>query len=247
MFAAGIIIFNDADSLRRCLESIHNDVDLIFVIDGRFAQFPGNSNLSTDGSRELVKSYSKCLLIDFPESEPEKRNKYLELCKEYSVDMLLIIDSDEYILESSDWFEFRRNVKKIIFDRDNGAYNVYSIMLQSLDKSSFLPYPRLWYKRIEMTYHDGRHYYFRNKNIRRHTIPHQGNHAPNLIKGLRIGHNHILRSIHHMESRLIYQTWLVKFESSLPSSNSYNSSSIHSTKQAIGKIIGRFRKSKESL
>jgi hypothetical protein len=107
--------------------------------------------------------------------------------------MLLIIDSDEYVLESSDWSEFRQNIKKIVFNRDRGEYGVYSIMLQSLDDSSFLPYPLLWYKPMDMIYHE-RHYFFRNKDFRKHTIPHQGNHAPNLIKGLSIGYDHALKN-----------------------------------------------------
>lgn len=74
--------------------------------------------MSTDGSRELVKSYSKCLLIDYPKPEFEKRQKYLEYCGLYSVDILLIIDSDEFVLNNCDLETFHRNIKTIIFDRD---------------------------------------------------------------------------------------------------------------------------------
>jgi Bacterial Ig-like domain len=72
----GIIFFNDYSSLKRCINSINDGVDIIFAIDGKFPNFPGNSYFSTDGSRELVKSYPKCLLVDCPRPEFEKRKKY---------------------------------------------------------------------------------------------------------------------------------------------------------------------------
>ena len=34
-------------------------------------------------------------------SEIEKRSKYIDLSAKYSIDVLIIIDSDEYILEGS--------------------------------------------------------------------------------------------------------------------------------------------------
>jgi hypothetical protein len=104
---AGIIFFNDYFSLRRCIGSIIDGVDIIFAIDGKFPTFPVDFQLSTDRSRELVKSYSKCLLIDCPNPEFEKRAKYLELCALYSVDVLFIINSDEFVINNHDWETFR--------------------------------------------------------------------------------------------------------------------------------------------
>jgi hypothetical protein len=95
--AAGIIFLNDYSSLKRCLDSLIYGVHMIFAIDGRFPNFLADSDLSTDGNRELVKTYPQCMLIDFPRSEFEKRSKYLEYCQTYSVDVLLIIDSDEFV------------------------------------------------------------------------------------------------------------------------------------------------------
>jgi hypothetical protein len=157
--AAGIIFFNDYSSLQRCLDSIYHDIDIVFVIDGKFPTFPSTSDLSTDGSRELVTSYPKCVLIDFPKSEFEKRSKYLEISALYYVDVLLIIDSDEFVLPDANWKLFRHNLKRVIFDRDRCAYNVYAIELQGVD-NRFLAYPRLWFKPSEMEYYCGRHFFF---------------------------------------------------------------------------------------
>lgn len=82
--------------MKRCLDSVIDGVDIIFAVDGKFPNFPGDSQLSTDGSGELVKSYSKCLLINSPESEPEYKKwaRYIEHSITHSIDILLIIDSD---------------------------------------------------------------------------------------------------------------------------------------------------------
>ena len=139
---AGIIFFDDCSSLKRCIESVYDGVDIIFAIDGKFPAFPSESQLSTDGSRELIKSYSKCLLVDYPKAEFEKREKYLEYSAHYSVDVLMIVDSDEFVLKGNDWNKFRGKLKKVIFEENLGACNVYAIMLQSLDdRHEFTPYP----------------------------------------------------------------------------------------------------------
>jgi hypothetical protein len=172
--------------------------------------------LSTDGSRELVKSYSKCLLVDCPNPEFEKRQKYLEYCDLYSVDILLIVDSDEFVLNNYGLQTFRCNLKTVIFDRDKCAYNVYAVMLQSLDNShEFIPRPRIWYNPSQMEYFAGRHYCFRNKNTKKTNIYNQPDFFSKVIRGIELGHDHSLRSKYHLESRSIYQTWLVNFERSL--------------------------------
>jgi hypothetical protein len=213
---AGIIFFNDYSSLKRCINSINEGVDIIFAIDGKFPTFPGDSQFSTDGSRELVNSYSKCLLVDCPKSEFEKREKYLEYCALYTIDILLIIDSDEFVLNCCDWETIRRDLKTAIFDRDKCEYNVYAVMLQCLENSQdFAPYPRLWYDPLQMEYYAGRHYCFRNKDLNKNNIPNQPDFVSRVIEGIVLGHDHSLRSKYHLEGRSMYQTWLVNFERSL--------------------------------
>ena len=192
-------------------------MDFIFAVDGRFPNFPSSSDLSTDGSRELISSCSKAVLIDFPGFEVDKRSKYLEYCSLYSIDVLLIIDSDEYVLNPQSWYRFHYNLTSLIFGRDRAKYNVYAINLQSLGESKeFFAYPRVWYKPDDMEYYGNRHYYFRNKNPLKFIVPHQGDHSENLIEGIDLGHNHELRSDSHQASRFAYQTWLQNYEQSLP-------------------------------
>jgi hypothetical protein len=225
--AAGIIFFNDKESLRRCINSLVMGVDIIFAIDGKFPQYPGTECLSYDGSRELVKKYSdyKVVLIDYPKSEFEKRQHYLKLCEDYGVDVLLIIDSDEYVmptLENSNWNRFRKSLHKVIIERDGGnKQNVYGINMFNQADGSTLAYPRIWYRPEEMEYYAGRHYFFRNKYPPGHTLhktnlPHQAAHNVNLIEGVTLAHDHLLRSKHHMSGRHEYQIWLSNYEIHLP-------------------------------
>lgn len=214
--AAGIIFFNDCLSLKRCFNSLNNNVDMIFAIDGKFSKFPSENIMSTDGSRELTNLWPHCILTDVSGSEIEKRSKYIDLSAKYSIDVLIIIDSDEYILEDSNWEIFRSNLNKIIFDRDKCTHNVYAINLQTLGKGNeFLAYPRIWYKPEEMEYYGNKHYFYRNRILNKQNVPHIGDHSPNLIQGIKLGHDHLLRSEDHMKNRLIYQTWLENFEKSL--------------------------------
>ena len=213
--AAGIIFYNDRQSLKRCVDSLIYGVDIVFAIDGRFPNFPADSELSTDGSRELIKSYNRCILIDFPSPEFEKRSQYLRYCSSNFVDVLLIIDSDEFVLDNANWEMFRHNLQRIIFKRDKSRHNVYAIKIQTIDKNRSLSYPRIWYKPAEMEYYGGKHYYYRNKDPKIQNVPHQGDHSLNTIEGIELGHDNSLRSQCHLQSRFEYQTWLENYERSL--------------------------------
>ncbi|MGH9878139.1 MAG: hypothetical protein ACRD5H_10910 [Nitrososphaerales archaeon] len=92
MLAAGIIFYQQRDSLKRTLGSLQG-FDLIIAVDGNIIDFPAGDQLSTDGSRELCKEYENVLLLDRSNlTEEAKRTCYLG----YS-DNLLVLDSDMWI------------------------------------------------------------------------------------------------------------------------------------------------------
>ena len=96
--AAGIIFYQDCKSLKRCLDSLPAcHVNHIFCIDGRFPDFKGETDFSTDGSIELVRSYPHTEYVPHPGPEEAKRNKYLELAEAQGFDWIIVIDCDEYI------------------------------------------------------------------------------------------------------------------------------------------------------
>lgn len=117
--AAGIVFFDDAKGLRRCLNSISSTFDIVIAIDGKFKEFEENYDISMDGSKEVVESYPNTHYVSYPNiSEIEKRNKYLEIAGELGIDFLLVIDSDEYAVIDNEIFlsnlEIIKNMNELI-------------------------------------------------------------------------------------------------------------------------------------
>ena len=95
--AAGIISFDDERGLQRCMDSIHEYMDLIIVIDGKFRYFEDDHEISSDNSRDVAESFSNSVYCSYPNlTEIEKGNKYLEFAGDKNMDFLLVIDSDEF-------------------------------------------------------------------------------------------------------------------------------------------------------
>ena len=57
---------------------------------------------------------------------------------------------------------------------------------------------------------------FKKKDVQHANFSDRHDPEPSLIEGIQLGHDHGLRSKYHLESRSLYQTWLVNFESSVP-------------------------------
>lgn len=74
---AVLIVYNDYPLIKEAISSIKGKVDSIVAVDGRFSDFPGGDDLSTDGTREYLLSEG-VQLIDAPLlDEVAKRNLYL--------------------------------------------------------------------------------------------------------------------------------------------------------------------------
>lgn len=101
--AVGIITYNDAPSLRRCIDSVIDNVDKIFVVDGRYPDYDdGTENkFSTDGTQEVCKKFGR--KVEYHQLFAEqhiKRSRYLDLAKQY--DFLLVLDAEDYVIGSND-------------------------------------------------------------------------------------------------------------------------------------------------
>lgn len=185
-WAVGIIFFSDKLGLERTLNSIPRDF-MAFCIDGGIPS-RGHNGISTDGSRDVVKSFNNALLIDCPDcSEVDKRNKYLQLCEEYNIDFLIVIDSDEYITGDID--RFKTNASGFAID----GYNIYGILSKNLYNSEYSYRPRLWYKPYEMTYTTA-HYIFKRKDAPPNQHYSVTSNIYRNIDGIRIEHDKSLRS-----------------------------------------------------
>lgn len=231
--AAGIAFYNDCRSLERTLDSLKDKVDMMICVDGRFKHYKdGNvTGLSYDDSRQLVRSYDNTFLIDMPHCyEIQKRQAYVDACSGQDYDFLLIVDSDEYVIEY-DEKEFHTKLKEIQDHPHYTAYNVFAIMLevysgnydhivhefvggqppQPARERTFAHSPRLWMRPWEMEY-NVTHYHFRNKNPSSSLHYMDTNPAISIITGMKLGHDHSLRNKEHLRNRKGYQKWLVDFE-----------------------------------
>jgi hypothetical protein len=206
--AAGILFYQDAVGLHRTLQSLESGVDLMLTLDGRFAQGPAGPNLSIDGSRDIVKQFRNAVLVDCPAwSEFDKRQKYLELCQTNNVDVLLIIDSDEYIGKSADWDHWTSELWDKIVIRCHEWFNVFGVRWRDVGNptSNGDIKPRIWFRPEEMEYWGQRHSWFRNKFD--HFKP---THSIDVIGGIEILQDQTVRTPEHNAFRSYYQNnWLI--------------------------------------
>lgn len=139
--AAGVCWYMD-HLIIRCLDSLQGHFDYIFVIDGKFTLNPAENDYSDPKLREKVAKYPNVIMVDYIGHEEDKRDQYLILCKKYDVDVLLIVDSDEYIEKRTDWDLFNSNLQGL-------SEGIYGIHMWPNDIHS----PRLWVKPYNFRYY----------------------------------------------------------------------------------------------
>jgi len=237
---ACICFYNAAKELERCLESLDLDkkdgIDYALCIDGKYPNFEGDSELSDDGSRDIVRQYENAALIDYPDYEIHKRNLYLQAVENLT-DYILIIDSDEYVnSENKDWKLFRKNLSEL--HGKNPGHDIWAIdeesnsddYVETVDQILGRPYqqkkrhsydlreyqsrPRIWYHPWQFEYHLN-HYTWRHKDKNypehvRETV--FGIAAWLTIEGVTLLHDHKLRTKEYLDKRLEYHRWLIQFE-----------------------------------
>lgn len=102
MLIATIITYNDWPLIEDCINSIYNRVDKIIIIDGKFKDFPGESNFSTDRTLGYLDyifrmEQDKLIIIKAPNfDEVGKRNLYFKFLNDG--DICLNIDADEVLM-----------------------------------------------------------------------------------------------------------------------------------------------------
>ena len=97
----GLCFYQDVHSLTRCLYSLQTyPLDYLIAVDGKFKEYPAEGELSDQQCLDLVKSfqYPVRYLATSGLVEMEKRQKYFDECRKLGIDVLIVLDSDEYIL-----------------------------------------------------------------------------------------------------------------------------------------------------
>jgi len=114
--AVGIIWYNDPSILRLIPQL---NTDYVFVIDGKFPWNDcGKDNYS---NKDLLGGFTgkNLIITDCPKDEVTKRNEYLKQCEVFNITYLIVMDSEEYLIEY-DWDAFWNDVK----DLPTGIYGI---------------------------------------------------------------------------------------------------------------------------
>lgn len=217
--AAGIISFDDERGLQRCMNSIHEYVDLMIVIDGKFRYFEDDHEISSDNSRDVVESFSNSAYCCYPNlTEIEKRNKYLEFAGDKNMDFLLVIDSDEFAVVNEVDFLFNldklRNSKINSGRRDGDNPDVYGVKIfeKHFEKPNFIReryIERMFYKPGKLRY----------QSIHCNLVD-IGNPSRNFttgkysseLHGITLYNDDDLRTNHYLEKSVQYQSILLEGE-----------------------------------
>ncbi|MHA1961704.1 MAG: hypothetical protein ACW99U_15895 [Candidatus Thorarchaeota archaeon] len=208
-WAAGIIFFDDGNSLDRCLDSIHEHMDVMFCIDGKFREYRADHSLSTDGSRDVVLSYPNSILIDAANSlQVEKRNKYLELAGEYDIEVMIHIDSDEYVV--GDLRRFKQCLESTL---NIGAVrpSIYNLIISTTrHKHTFtVSRPRIYHKPELLRLLSIRHYTLYDTTTR----PPTSLRADSLtLHGIELHHDDSLREESWLANMFEHQKWQILYE-----------------------------------
>ena len=149
---ACVIVYNDKDLLEQSLISLKKAEFKIMVIDGKFAKYPGENLVSTDGSIEIAKKYADMYIpadASFLSTQMTKRSKYTELVPDG--EYFFVIDSDE---------EYRGKP----IDANTLTEDVYSICLEEADRKQSTTSIRIWKKYPDLKYMIRHCYLFRSDN-----------------------------------------------------------------------------------
>ena len=227
--AVATIFHNKPKELDRLGNSLsHMGIDYWFLIGGGFDGSPGFSTTNNETLNVIMKyreiqeeNGSQNIKIEFDEmqgaTEFMKRMKYLDMCREFSCNALVIVDSDEYVYENkewkfdADWEKFRRYFYTSL--ERFPTHNVYSIKFIWNEYLASDILPRCWGYPDKMRYVHGSHYKFGNPEIDDVTdtlFSHQETYG--VIEGIALKHDHTLRTDEDMKNRRGYQDFLVKYE-----------------------------------
>lgn len=201
--AVGTIVFRDRVSLHRTLATCQ-PAHYVFVVDGRFDGYDYHTDLSDDGTRELCEQFENVVLIDCPADEVTKRNRYLQACREYGIDYLLIVDSDEYVIEA-DWWRFYQNLGKL-----TTTENILGIWCKNQDGHEGV-FPRLWKNPGEMEYYRCHNVF---KKISNGQLTRSTAEAP-YVEGIKLAWDASLRTREHEAKTSAYQSKLIAHEKSI--------------------------------
>ena len=204
--AAGICTYSDSLGLARLLDSLSpGQVDSI-VIHGPYPSYDSLDPDSLTSTNAVCRAYPNTKLIHLPEPLPEveRRQTYLDLANNY--DLLLVIDSDEYVCDGANWPLFRKNCERLL---ESGKHHyIYDIMMDAKHPANSGPKPRLFREPSKIKYYK-KHYWWLLPNGR---VAAGGSDSCEILDGIRIMWDESLRSPERIQAKVDYQNWLLQHE-----------------------------------
>jgi hypothetical protein len=142
IYICGIGYQTRHEEIFRACDGWIGHIDGMIWGDGRFDFFPSDKDYSTNGWLEAAeKRYKdKCHFIGYQYSgrQVDKRQKYLDIAGKNKVDVLIAVDTEEYIdPDYSDFETFYRNIARI---------RKYSPTDKVLYQWIYIPSSKLWHK-----------------------------------------------------------------------------------------------------
>lgn len=216
MLAAGINTYQDRRGIQRTIESLYDHVDLIIVVDGRYPEW-GNENLpkfSTDGTKEYCSTLDKVEYHELFADQKTKRTKYMQETKKHNCDLILVIDSDDFVHGTTNWKKFEDYIdyglKNNTFEKQRTLefqqiYNVEFIMTP--ERRQYIG--RLFYKPYELKYIS--HWRIEKNRMQMKYPRFNMNHVPGLV----MSSNDLMRSHNRIPVDVEYQWNLLYREHSI--------------------------------
>lgn len=211
----GLCIYEDFDSLRRMLQSLEPyPIDLIIAVDGKYKEWPDPAAPNLSNAKQLLDVF-RSFRIPFRYvgvaglTQIEKRNLYFDYCNTEDIDILIVMDSDEYIIaDKTNWSMFIQDVEQKIKTNPSRqqSYGIaaqgFNIQGNSTKRGGSISYPfKLFCNKPEELEYWNNHYTIRNK----HTKLLQSYNSNMICRNIMIGHDHALRDSEYLKQSDAYQ------------------------------------------
>ena len=201
----GFCFYEDSiDTIKRAIESVKDHVRYIFAIDGKFEFLDSEQTLSTPDIREYLSTVPNVILVDAPNlKENFKRQIYIDMSKEYNTDVLIIMDSDEWVTERTSWDKVNIYLAALAQTKDKPL--IRSIPTQNPGCAG--NFPKVWINPHMINYTETHNFWrFPDNTIWKST----NNYPP--VDGLYMRQNDKLRTKSMLDKTFTYQGELIKYE-----------------------------------
>jgi len=157
--------------LIRAIESVHDHVDVIYLIDGRFTEFPKTEfDYSIYGVNKLLLNYYKVRIATISDTQLVKRQTYLDMAGAAGLDYLMVMDSEEFVHpDNQNWDLFYQELEEH-YDEEDRLYFMWFWVDKKWECSANPVCMETWQKYIrilkrpgEIKYHMN-HYTYRLKD-----------------------------------------------------------------------------------